>query len=173
MFEVGLRYNNTGFTKNLTDLQFHDSIHPDIDRIQDLSVAASKDASLKYNVHYFEIPARINYRLSPNSKAYKYNVYLTGGVTFQYRFTDYVNIDLTGFTVDGQSNFKKEKSYLNFNNFNAGPNIGIRAQYRLAKNVWLSAKPEFFLPIGAAIKQDIQYHLYQFSGNVGLSLMLD
>lgn len=173
LFQVGLRFNSTGFRKEVTNLQFHDSIHRDIGRIEDLSEAVSKDVLLKYNVSYLEIPLRVNYRVSSESQLYQYGIYLSGGIIAQYRVADYVNIDLTGFSVDGETQFRRKNSYVSYRNFNAGPAIGVRAVYRISKDLWVMAKPEFFIPVGSVANDDIRYRLYQFSGNVGLNYTID
>ncbi len=173
LFQAGLRYNNTGFSKVVKDLQFHDSIHPEIGRIEDLSTAASKDATLNYNISYLELPLRLSYRISQESKLFKYGIYLSGGVIMQYRITDFVNINLTGFSIDNETHFKGKKSHIRFNNFNAGPVIGVRGKYRISKDLWVMAKPEFYFPIGDVSDDRLRYRLFQFSGNVGINYTID
>jgi|GEM_PF-2045155 len=170
---TGLRYSDYGFTRIWYDLQFHDEIHPDIGRIEDLSEAAQKDAYFYHKFRYLDIPIRLNYQISKKRHQQDYRIYLHAGVINHIFLSEEQKVFFKGFSVGGERTYTDISTGYNMRSFNISAVGGARFILRIAPDIWISAQPEFNFPLLESNEGGLaNFRLIQVAGNFGISKAL-
>jgi hypothetical protein len=170
---TGLRYNDYGFTRVWEDLQFHDVVHPDIGRIEDLSQAAQKDAFFFHKFRYLEIPIRINFQLSKKRNNQQYRIYAHAGLVNQIFLEEEFKAFFKGFSVGGERTYTGISTGYTMKSFNLTSVFGARFIYRISPDFWVTAQPELSIPFAEHNEGDEStFRLTQFSGNFGIAFVL-
>ncbi len=154
MIQTGMGYQRNSSRFERTNLQFHDSIHPTIGRIDDLSQAATKSAIYRYNFDYLEIPLNFQYRINVSKGASVYTPYVVLGIQNQILLTHQLRVDLKGFTVQGENIFKVDESGWTAADYKALLNLGARFELNMSKDTWVVIQPEFKLPLLGSTTSD-------------------
>jgi hypothetical protein len=170
---TGIRYNDYGFTRIWEDLQFHDKVHPEIGRIEDLSQAAQKDAYFFHKFRYLEIPIRINYQVSRKSNNQDYRIYFHAGLINQIFMNEELKVFFKGFSVGGERTYTGISTGYNLKSFNVSAVAGARFIIRISPDIWLTAQPEINVPFSEHNQGDLStFRLTQLSGNFGIAKTL-
>lgn len=169
----GLGYQNLGFQRKQENLRFNEATYPGIGvgKIEDLS---NSEKSLYYNYRfdYINIPVLLNWYVG-SDKDYKFHFAYTLGaqanVLVNHNLNAYTN---TGFSIDGQNNFKLDSSGFSGNAVNIGVMAGFRAEYNYTKKIDVFVQPlVFFSPMSITSKP---YTAMPFNAqiNVGLTFAI-
>lgn len=170
---TGFRYNDYGFTRVWYDLQFHDVVHPDIGRIEDLSQAAQKDAFFFNKYRYLDVPIRFNYQISRKSQQQEYRIYLHGGLINQIFLQDEYKVFLKGFSVGGERTYRDIPTGNIMRTYNLAATAGARFILRITPSVWITAQPELSVPFLTHTENtDVNFRLIQLAGNFGIAKAL-
>lgn len=170
---TGLRYNDYGFTRVWENLQFHDVVHPEIGRIEDLSQAAQKDAFFFHKFRYLEIPIRVNFQVSKKRNNQQYRIYAHAGIVNQIFLEEEFKAFFKGFSVGGERTYTGISTGYSMKSFNVAAVLGARFMYKISPDFWVSAQPEFNVPFAEHNENNSStFRLTQFSGNFGLAFVL-
>jgi hypothetical protein len=171
--QVGLNYKGLSFTRVRRDLQFHDTVHPEIGRILDLSqTVLSKDAYFHHRYRYLSIPVMYQRVLSREMINQKLQFMFVGGLDFDFLLNDKTKVFLPGFSVNGEDRHTINNDYT-ASPFNMGINIGGRLDYRLDEHSNFSAQPTFNYPFLLTAKDNLAgLRLFQFGVTVGVNYLL-
>ncbi|MBO6515677.1 MAG: outer membrane beta-barrel protein [Bacteroidia bacterium] len=171
--QVGLHYKGLSFTRVKEDLQFHDTVHPEIGRIIDLSqTIAQKDAYFYHRYRYLSIPVVYQKTFTRQSFNNKMQFFFSSGLDFDFLINDKTSVALPGFSVKGEDRFTINNDYSS-SSFNIGLNLGARFEYRLDEHSNFSVQPAFSYPLLSTAKDElVQFRLFQFGMAVGVNYLL-
>lgn len=168
--QLGIGYKSLSFTRIRQDLQFHDTVHPEIGRLLDLSqTVLQKDAYFYHRYRYISFPIAYQKAISRGSVNDKARFYFAAGLDFDLLFSDKTKVALRGFSVGGEDRFVISNDY-DASAFNVGLNLGGRFEYRLDGTSNLSVQPAFYYPILTSAKDEmVSFRLFQASVAVGVN----
>jgi len=171
--QIGLYYKGLSFTRIKEDLQFHDTVHPEIGRIIDLSqTIAQKDAYFYHKYRYLSIPVVYQKAFTRETFNSKMKFYFTSGFDFDFLIQDNTKVSLPGFSVGGEDRFSISNDYTS-STFNVALNLGARFEYRLDEHSNFSVQPAFNYPLLSTSKDDLaSLRLFQFGLAVGVNYLL-
>lgn len=171
--QVGVEYKGLSFTRVREDLQFHDTVHPEIGRIWDLSqTVLSKDAYFHHKYRYFSVPVIYQKAFTKRKVHPKMQFYLATGLNFDFLFTDDTRVVLNGWTVSNESLFRIPNDYT-ASSFNVGLDLGARFEYLLNERSTFSVQPAFKYPFLSTAKDDfVQFSIFQIGMQVGVNYAL-
>jgi len=171
--QVGLNYKGLSFTRVNRDLQFHDTVHPEIGRILDLSqTVLSKDAYFYHRYRYISVPVLYQRILAREMINQKLQFMFVGGLDFDFLLSDKTSVFLPGFSVGGKDRHVISNDY-DASPFNIGLNVGGRLDYRLDEHSNFSAQPTFNYPFLVSAKDNLTgFRLFQFGVTVGVNYLL-
>jgi len=168
--QTGLSISNLGFKRTREGLQFLDSIHPAIGRVEDLSDNGIKIATYTYEYTYLVVPLFFHYDISPRYKRQLYQHSFYFGPSFQYLIADELDIFTSGFSVAGSFDHKVEDTGYNPSQANIGFALGTRSQIRIESNLFVSLQPKLSLQLLNSGKDDwLKYNLFQATMEIGLN----
>jgi hypothetical protein len=171
-FSIGLEYRGTSFMRVFEDIQFHDTVHPAVGRINDLSVSVQKDAFFNHQYRYIALPFLYNYRLLHQKNTGKFDLYLNVGVAPEILVADDIKLFLKGFTVGGESNYSIPNDYSS-TSFNADFQLGFRMDYKLNETQSFILNPQIQFPILPTSEElNHSMRVFQVALNVGINLDL-
>jgi len=167
---TGVNVVNKGFKRTREGLQFLDSIHIEVGRIEDLSDNGTKIATYTFRYTYLEIPVYFHYDISPKYKRQIYQHSFLFGPSFQYLLDESLDIFLSGFSVGGEFNHKVENTGYSPSNFNIGFALGTRSQIRVEQNLFVSFQPTLnFQVLNTGSDDLIKFNLFQAGLAVGIN----
>ena len=171
--QIGLNYKGMSFTRTRRDYQFHDTVHPKIGRIEDLSQSVlSKDAYFYHKYRYLSVPVIYQKALSRTVFNNKMQFYFAGGLDFDFLIRDNIAVALNGWSVDGKDRFSITNDYES-TKANVALNLGARFEYKLDEHSIFSVQPAFNYPLLLSAKDDfVQFRMYQFGVSVGVNYLL-
>lgn len=171
--QIGLHYKGLSFTRIKEDLQFQDTVHPEIGRIIDLSqTVLSKDAYFYHKYRYISIPVIYQKAFIKEQFNSKMQFYFASGLDFDFLISDKTKVALPGFSVKGEDRFTISNDYVS-SSFNLGLNLGARFEYRLDEHFDFSAQPAFSYPLLTTAHDDlVKLRLFQFGIAVGVNYLL-
>jgi hypothetical protein len=108
--QIGIGYARYNSRFERVGLRFHDSIHPALGRIEDLSEAATKTVVYRYNFDYIDIPINFTYKLTVRKGAGFYSPYIIVGFNNEILLNHKLRIDTKGFTIKGENIHKIENT---------------------------------------------------------------
>ncbi len=152
--QVGIGYARYNSRFERVGLKFHDSIHPALGRIEDLSEAATKTVVYRYNFDYIDIPINFTYKIDVRKGASLYTPYFLFGINNAILLNHKLRIDTKGFTMNGENIHKIDNSGWTAAKYNLLLNIGARFDIRIDKKTQVVLQPELKLPIMSATTSD-------------------
>jgi hypothetical protein len=171
--QFGLNYKGISFTRIREDYQFHDTVHPEIGRVLDLSqTVLSKDAYFYHKYRYLSIP--IIYQTAFTKKIFnsKMQFYFAGGLDFDFLLKDKMAVSMNGWSVGGEDRFVISSDYESAK-ANLSLNLGARFEYKLDEHSIFSVQPAFNYPLLLSAKDDfVQFRMYQFGVSIGVNYLL-
>jgi len=168
--QTGVELRNYGFLRVWEDLQYLDSIHPDIGRVEDLSNNGIKVADYHYRYTYLSIPLLFHRDISSRKYRHTYQFSIFLGPRFQFLFNEKLDIFLQGFSVEGEFDHELEYTPYNPAEFNVAFSMGGRAQIRLDSDWVLSAQPFLDTQILRSGEDGfVKFNLNQFGLDVGIN----
>ncbi|MCB9261981.1 MAG: hypothetical protein H6607_06375 [Flavobacteriales bacterium] len=171
--QVGLEYKGRSFTRVRSGLKFHDTIHPEVGWLKDLS-QTTNEKNAYYHMKYRYISIPVIFQKVYSRKLFMNKMYFefASGVEFDLRYADKMAIFLKGFSVDGNNTFKVS-NYYKPDLFNVSLNIGSRMEYKLSERSDFSVQPNFTFPLLVSAKDDFtKIRLWQMGVAVGVNYML-
>ena len=171
--QIGVEYKGISFTRVREDLQFHDTVHPEIGRIWDLSqTVLSKDAFFYHKYRYLSVPVIYQKAFSRKKIHPKMQFYFASGLNFDFLFTDETRVTLYGWSVGGESMFKIPNDYTS-STFNLTLDLGGRFEYLLNERSSFSVQPAFKYPLLSTAKDDlVEFNIFQVGLQVGVNYSL-
>lgn len=153
-FQTGIGYARNSSRFERTGLEFHDTIHAEIGRIEDLSQAATKTVIYKYNFDYIEIPLNFMYQIHVQKGSSFYTPYVLIGVQNQLLMKHFMHVDLEGFSAKGEQSFDIEKTGWNGADYKMQLNLGARFEFKVDKSYSVSVQPEIKIPVMATAENN-------------------
>jgi hypothetical protein len=148
-FQTGIGYARNSSRFERTGLEFHDTIHTEIGRIEDLSQAATKTVIYKYNFDYIEIPLNFMYQIHVQKGTSFYTPYVLIGVQNQLLMKHFMHVDLKGFSAYGEQSFDIDKTGWDGAEYKMQLNLGARFEFKMEKSMAVSVQPEIKIPLMA------------------------
>lgn len=145
--QIGIGYARYNSRFERVGLRFHDSIHPALGRIEDLSEAATKTVIYRYNFDYIDIPINFTYKLIVRKWASYYTPYVILGFNNEILLNHNLRVDTKGFTINGENIHKIDDTEWTAAQYNILMNLGARFEIKLDKNTQMVLQPEFKLPV--------------------------
>ncbi len=171
--QIGVNYKGLSFMRVREDYQFHDTVHPKIGRVLDLSqTVLSKDAYFAHRYRYLSVP--IIYQKAYTRKVFnsKMQFYVTTGLEFDFLIKDKMFVNLPGWSIGGEDQFEIESDYES-SQVNLSFNLGSRFEYKLSERSSFSAQPAFNFPFLVTAKDEfVQFRMFQFGVSVGVNYLL-
>jgi hypothetical protein len=172
-FQTGLSLQNYGFERTRSGLEFHDTIHPQVGWIKDLSDNGTKVATYDYRFRTLSVPMLFHYDLSTSYKRaiYQYSLYF--GTSFNYVLQEEIDIFLTGFSVNGESDHIVDGTGYAPSKINTNLEFGGRAQIRIDSDFYFSIQPGLRLNlIKSGSDESIKFNLMQLGVRFGINYKL-
>jgi len=171
--QFGVNYKGMSFTRLLEDFQFHDTVHPKIGRVEDLSqTVLSKDAQFFHKYRYISIPVIFQKSFTKTVFNNKMQFYFASGLDFDFLIQDDMYVSLNGWSVKGEDRHVITSDYES-TKANLALNLGARFEYKLDEYATFSVQPAFNYPLLLSAKDDfVQFRMYQFGISVGVSYLL-
>jgi hypothetical protein len=171
--QFGINYKGMSFTRIRRDYQFHDTVHPAIGRVLDLSqTVISKDAYFYHKYRYLSVPVIFQTALQKNMTNTKMRFYFAGGLDFDFLIRDDIFVSMPGWSVKGEDRYVIPNDYQAVK-ANLALNLGGRFEYKLDEHSTFSVQPAFNYPLLLTAKDDyVQFRMYQFGVSVGVSYLL-
>lgn len=166
--QIGLGYNRFSSKFERTGLNFHDSIHPAIGRIEDLSQGASKAALYWYNFDYLSIPLNFMYRIDVRKGAGIYTPYFVFGVQNDILVNHMLKVETRGFTMLGENVHKIKDSRWAPTDYVARINLGGRFEIKLDKLSNIVLQPEIKVAVNPSATA--QPKVYQHAAGIWVGL---
>lgn len=157
-FQTGIGYARNSSRFERSGLKFHDTIHSEIGRIEDLSQAATKTVIYKYNFDYIEIPLNFMYQIHIQKGSSFYTPFVLVGVQNQLLMKHMLHVDLKGFSAKGEQSFDIEKTGWNSAEYKMQLNLGARFEFKMDKSYSLSVQPEIKIPLMASAEGNPNVH---------------
>jgi hypothetical protein len=152
--QIGIGYARYNSRFERVGLRFHDSIHPALGRIEDLSEAATKTVVYRYNFDYIDIPINFTYRLTVRKGAAYYTPYVIVGFNNEILLNHNLRIDTKGFSINGENIHKIKETGWTATQYNLLMNLGARFEIKLDKKTQVVLQPEFKLPLLKSTESD-------------------
>lgn len=172
--QTGIRYTNTGFIREATNLTFRTILHPDLDRIdQTIEALPAPSAELNYVFDYIDVVAMFNQKLRAFRSSKHWVMYGTYGASLNFLLQDRVAVRLKGFTMNGERAFNLKNTYLNSNFFNITAHLGLRFDYNHSNKMGFFTQPLVNIPLLPATKGDYTYRLLSAGMQIGIFYNLD
>ncbi len=171
--QIGVNFKGVSFTRTQTDYQFHDTVHPKIGRIEDLSqTVLSKNAYFYHKYRYISVPVIYQKAFTKQVFNNKMQFYFAGGLDFDFLLRDDMAVSLNGWSVDGNDRFIISSDYESVK-ANLALNLGARFEYKLDEHSIFSVQPAFNYPLLVTAKDDnVQFRMYQFGMSIGVNYLL-
>ncbi|MCB0734689.1 MAG: hypothetical protein H6608_04225 [Flavobacteriales bacterium] len=167
--QIGLMYRRVSFKRKLEDIQFHDTVHPSIGRIEDLSQSFQKDAHFTHLYQYLSIPVTYQQFLAPKYGRSKYSVYLTLGASADFLIDSQTDVFLRGFSVKGKSRYNLPADYAG-NGFNVSAMIGAKYTVKISEKAWFNLQPHLMYQVlNSASDNDLSLRLFQLNLQAGVA----
>jgi hypothetical protein len=148
---TGFTLSNMGYTGVKEDMQFLDSLHPNIGRIEDLSqTSLSKDAFFYHKFSYLQIPLLLDYNIGSKYKQNEYRIGIVSGFSANVLLQHRTDIFLKGFSVAGDNEHTLEPSDFQLSEFNVHFHAGAKFGLNLQNGFWLQAQPSFQIPFASS-----------------------
>lgn len=170
--QIGLMYRRISFTRVKSDLQFHDTIHPAIGRIEDLSQTVQKDAYFYHKYRYLSVPIVFQQFVAPKYGRSKSSIYVVAGLSFDLKIEDKIDIFLKGYSAKGKSRHTIPNDY-SANIFNVYGICGARFSFEIAPKTYFNLQPHLAYPLfQTATGAEVKMRLYQVNLQAGVSRQL-
>lgn len=171
--QFGINYKGMSFTRLREDFQFHDTVHPKIGRVEDLSqTVLSKDAQFFHKYRYISIPVIFQKSFTKTVFNNKMQFYFASGLDFDFLIQDDMYVSLNGWSVKGEDRHVITSDYES-TKANLALNLGARFEYQLDEYATFSLQPAFNYPLLLSAKDEyIRFRMYQFGVSVGVSYLL-
>lgn len=160
--QIGLGLQQMGFARKQNNLAFKNATYPGIGAgfIEDLS-NTEKEITYNYRFNYLQIPLQINTYLG-RSRDFKWVYQFSAGVTPQillnHRLIANTN---TGFTIDGEDQFKLDSSGFEARRFALNMQVGLTIEYRESKSKLYFIQPMLGIyPIGVSSAPRAAYPVF-------------
>lgn len=145
--QIGFGYARYNSRFERVGWRFHDSIHPALGRIEDLSEAATKTVIYRYNFDYLDIPINFTYKIIVRKGAAYYTPYIIMGFNNEILLNHNLRIDTKGFTIKGENVHKIDDTGWTAAQYNLLMNLGARFEIKLDKKTQVVLQPELKLPL--------------------------
>jgi hypothetical protein len=171
--QLGVNFKGVSFTRVRKDYQFHDTVHPEIGRVIDLSqTVLTKDAYFYHKYRYISIPVIYQTAFTKTLVNNKMQFYFAGGLDFDFLLRDKTAVSLVGWSVGGDDRFIISNDYES-TKANVALNLGARFEYKIDEYATFCLQPALNYPLLLSAKDDfVQFRMYQFGLSVGVSYLL-
>lgn len=167
--EIGIQWSHYGFTRVWNDLQYLDSIHPRIGRVEDLSDNGIKVATYDFRMNYLSVPVLFHYDFTGGRRNRQYGGSLFIGPEFHFLMKESQQIHLSGFSVKGEFEHELDATDYDLLGFNASLALGGRYIVRVEKSLFASFQPRFSLQLlNSGSDELLRFNLYQLGLNAGI-----
>lgn len=164
---VGLRYQITGWGRKRVNLQFPDSLHRDVGKIQALQPPG--DVQYRYRFVNISIPVYYMKTLKFNEMPTGMSLAFYGGGALNAVISQKSSMETIGFTAFGEKNFDLPSEQFDLLPINISLEGGFRMRQDLGDGYHFSAMPGFaFMPIPASNATE-RYFMYRFQMGLGIS----
>jgi len=168
----GLQYRRMSFTRVLEDLQYQDTVHPALGRIEDLSQNGQKNAYFYHKYHYVSVPVLLQTFIGPEYGRSEFSAHLITGVTVDVLLNDDIKVFLQGYSLKGKDKHSIPNDYkasvLNVNLVG-----GVKFRFPIGENMNFNVQPNFVFPILQTSSDDnVSMRLFQTNIRAGISLNL-
>lgn len=168
--QTGAELKQYGFLRTWEDLQYLDSIHPTVGRVEDLSNNGIKIADYHYRFTYLSVPLLFHRDVSPRSQRRTYQISLFFGPRLQFLMNEQLDINLQGFSVQGEYEHTLDITSYDPVPFNVAFSMGGRAQIRLESNFVFSVQPFLDTQILRSGEDEwVKFNLNQAGLDVGIN----
>lgn len=141
--QVGLAYEDVGFNRKQSNIQYLDPLYPGMGKGKLLELSSGsgeKSVIYSYRYQYIQLPVLVHYEVF-SSKDFYYKISLTGGMGFNLLLNHQMTATLDQFVVDGESRFQFDSTGYNARFFTMNFMIGARSEYRFDKKTIVYAMP--------------------------------
>ncbi len=171
--QLGLGYTDLGFRREQNDIKLADETYPGIGEGKLLEFSNNKkDIYYDYRFHYIQVPVWLNYNVF-QSKDFKTNVQLTGGLSVNILAKHHLTAKLQNFSVDEEEKFQIDSTGYDARTLSLNLNAGMRIVHKLDKKTTLVFQPMFgYQPISST-NEPLSVNAYQFMLHAGIILDLN
>ena len=168
-FYIGLQFQNFGFTRKKDNLNFLDTIHPEIGIMNDLSQTGGAYVDFNYRYAYLAIPILFSQQISSKKKTSTIVHFIYGGSISALLKHD-IRAVLHGFSTRGnQKVYTLKNPSENVDRINVNLHAGLRIENMLYnKSTWVFVQPEVFVPTLNANSGSERHHLWAIGLQVGV-----
>ena len=164
---IGLRYQVYGWGSKRFNLQFNDSIHRDIGKIQALQTPG--DVQYRYRFYNISIPIYYMKSLRFNEMPMGMSLALYGGGAINLLLSQKATAETIGFTAFGKQNFDLPTDIYDMLPVNLSLQGGLRMRQDLGDDIFFTAMPGFgLIPIPSRNESQRQFQ-YRLQVNLGIS----
>lgn len=139
--QAGLGYNETGFTREQTNIKFRDKLFPGIgDGMLIENSNSTKSINYSFRYQYLTVPVLFNY-YAKRSRDFKWTYYFTTGVGFNFLLKHEIKATMKNFVVDGESTIHLDSTGYEGRAFAMNIYVGGRIEYKVDKNLSVFGQP--------------------------------
>jgi hypothetical protein len=172
---TGIYYQNMGFKRMVSPVNFKDTIHPNIPYphsvILDQTDGGGRSIQHNVNYHYLDVPA-IFYRDFTPAREYENKISLMMGLSANFMIKHHTYIKYRGFTPGGLEYYDLEDTSLDPLRINFSAIIGARFETILYPKVNIYFQPHFKKHLLFASYGIEQHHLYSLNAEIGFTFSL-
>jgi hypothetical protein len=164
---VGLRYQVYGWGRKRENLQFPDSLHRDVGKIQ----ALQPPGDVQYRFKFFNISVPVYYMrtLKFNEMPTGMSLAVYGGGALNVVISQKATMETIGFTAFGKKNFDLPSEQYDILPVNLSFQGGFRMRQDLGDDYYFSAMPGFsFIPFRSKNNKERQYQ-YRLQVSLGIT----
>lgn len=168
---TGFGLSQKGYTGVKRDMQFLDSLHPSIGRIEDLSeTILSKDAFFRHTFRYLQVPLLIDYNIGSKYKRGSNRIGVIFGLSGEVLLNHQTDIFLKGFSVAGDNEHRLLPSDFQVRDYNVNVHFGSKIGIMLQENIWFQVQPMIQFPfLTSANFQNTDMRFFQANIQTGIS----
>ena len=168
--QFGLQYRRMSFTRVLEDLQFHDTVHPALGRIEDLSQNGQKNAYFYHQYHYVSIPVLLQTFIGPEYGRSKFSAHFISGITVDVLLNDDIKVFLQGYSMKGKDKHNIPNDY-DASVVNVNVVAGGKFRFPIGENMNFNVQPNFVFPLLQTASDDnLGIRSFQANIRAGVSL---
>jgi len=160
--QIGLQYQNFGFTRKIEDIKFADTIHPKIGIRNDLVDVGPSWVEFRYRYHYIAIPF-LFIKTIKESKTKPGSLHFVVGGALSGLIKQDINAKFFGFSFGKNKNVKFNEDDVNAGIINANIQIGIRYENKVyGENTSIYLQPNLYcamLPSNYGVNKSLLYSL--------------
>ncbi len=171
--QIGIQFQNLGFTRKVENIRFLDTIHPLIGIRADQVDAGPSWVEFRYRYHYFSLPFLYSKTLKRKKSNKAGSFHFVAGGAISGLINHDIKAKFFGFS------FKKDKSLKIKENDNqaglisANLQFGLRYENKIEEQMSIFVQPNLFLPILTANYGINKHLLYAFGFEIGIKHEFD